>query len=81
MMARWAGPAYAPFDGIVVTAGAPVVPADLKGQLAVGGKLVIPVGDTASQRMVVVTRVDEGLFDEQSLDGFKFVPLIGRHGW
>jgi protein-L-isoaspartate(D-aspartate) O-methyltransferase len=74
-------PAYAPFDGIVVTAGAPIVPADLKNQLSIGGRLVIPVGDTASQRMVVVTRLDENRFDEQSLDGFKFVPLIGRQGW
>lgn len=73
--------AYAPFDGIVVTAGAPVVPQDLVRQLAVGGRLVIPVGDAVSQKMIRIVRVSAGEFDEQVLEGFKFVPLIGKAGW
>ncbi|MCH8496518.1 MAG: protein-L-isoaspartate(D-aspartate) O-methyltransferase [Balneolales bacterium] len=73
--------AYAPYDGIVVTAGAPVVPSDLVAQLAVGGKLVIPVGDSTSQKMHVITRVTEDNFDEKVYEGFKFVPLIGEKGW
>jgi len=73
--------AYAPYDGIVVTAGAPVVPESLKSQLAPGGRLVIPVGDTSSQHMHVITRLGEDDFQEEILSGFKFVPLIGREGW
>lgn len=73
--------AYAPYDGIVVTAGAPVVPESLRQQLAIRGRLVIPVGDANSQNMHVITRVSAELFKEDILDGFKFVPLIGREGW
>ncbi|MCC5927167.1 MAG: protein-L-isoaspartate(D-aspartate) O-methyltransferase [Bacteroidetes bacterium] len=73
--------AYAPYDGIVVTAGAPVVPESLKEQLNIGGRLVIPVGDSSTQHMHVITRVSKELFKEDVLDGFKFVPLIGREGW
>jgi protein-L-isoaspartate(D-aspartate) O-methyltransferase len=73
--------AYAPYDGIVVTAGAPVVPESLREQLAIGGRLVIPVGDANSQNMHVITRVSAELHKEDILDGYKFVPLIGREGW
>lgn len=73
--------AYAPYDGIVVTAGAPVVPDELRQQLAPGGRLVIPVGDSETQRMHLITRIDEDQFDEQIYEGFKFVPLIGQQGW
>jgi len=73
--------AYAPYDGIVVTAGAPVVPEDLKQQLKVGGKLVVPVGDQKSQLMIRITRTDEDEFKEERLSRFKFVPLIGEKGW
>jgi len=73
--------AYAPYDGIVVTAGAPVVPEDLKQQLKVGGKLVVPVGDQKSQVMIRITRTDEDEFKEERLSRFKFVPLIGEKGW
>jgi protein-L-isoaspartate(D-aspartate) O-methyltransferase len=73
--------AYAPYDGIVVTAGAPVVPQDLVRQLVPGGRLVIPVGDTVSQKMYIITKIDGENYDEQVLEGFKFVPLIGRDGW
>ncbi|WP_416221607.1 protein-L-isoaspartate(D-aspartate) O-methyltransferase [Rhodohalobacter sp.] len=73
--------AYAPYDGIVVTAGAPVVPEDLKQQLEIGGKLVVPVGDQKSQVMIRITRTGEDEFKEERLNHFKFVPLIGEKGW
>lgn len=73
--------AYAPFDGIVVTAGAPVIPQELIRQLVIGGRLVIPVGDAVSQKMHLIVRVSENEYDEQIHEGFKFVPLIGRDGW
>ena len=73
--------AYAPYDGIVVTAGAPVVPEDLVKQLKVKGKLVVPVGDQNSQMMVRITRVSEDEYKEEQLRQFKFVPLIGEKGW
>ena len=73
--------AYAPYNGIVVTAGAPVVPQDLKLQLAVGGKLIIPVGDDEKQRMLRIIRTSDDEFIEEDHDEFKFVPLIGKSGW
>jgi protein-L-isoaspartate(D-aspartate) O-methyltransferase len=73
--------AYAPYDGIVVTAGAPVVPDDLVMQLNVGGRLVVPVGNQESQVMVRITRVSEDSYQEEQLNHFKFVPLIGEKGW
>ncbi|WP_409377688.1 protein-L-isoaspartate(D-aspartate) O-methyltransferase [Balneola sp. MJW-20] len=72
---------YAPYDGIVVTAGAPVVPDDLVKQLNVGGRLVIPVGDENKQVMLRITRVSENEYQQEELDNFKFVPLIGEKGW
>ncbi len=71
---------FAPFDGIIVTAGAPDVPEPLMKQLADGGKLVIPVGDLEMQSLLVVTRRGP-LFDRREVLGFKFVPLIGKMGW
>lgn len=73
--------AYAPYDGIVVTAGAPVIPDDLVSQLRIGGKLVVPVGDRESQVMYRITRESENEFREEKLKHFKFVPLIGEKGW
>ncbi|MDZ7718363.1 MAG: protein-L-isoaspartate(D-aspartate) O-methyltransferase [Balneolaceae bacterium] len=73
--------AYAPYDGIVVTAGAPGVPEDLVEQLNIGGRLIVPVGNQKSQVMVRVTRVSENEYDEERLQHFKFVPLIGEKGW
>lgn len=73
--------AYAPYDGIVVTAGAPVVPEDLIEQLTIGGRLIVPVGSQESQVMVRITRVSENEYDEERLQHFKFVPLIGEKGW
>lgn len=71
---------FAPFDGIIVTAGAPDVPQPLVQQLADGGRLVIPVGDLDIQTMVVLTRHGTHL-DRREIRGFKFVPLIGKMGW
>ncbi|MDI6402173.1 protein-L-isoaspartate(D-aspartate) O-methyltransferase [Balneolaceae bacterium ANBcel3] len=73
--------AYAPYDGIVVTAGAPVVPDNLKQQLAIGGHLVVPVGDEEKQLMVRICRISEDEFKEETFSSFKFVPLIGKQGW
>ncbi|MEX1010749.1 MAG: protein-L-isoaspartate(D-aspartate) O-methyltransferase [Balneolaceae bacterium] len=73
--------AYAPYDAIVVTAGAPVVPEELVQQLSVRGRLVIPVGDQKAQKMVRITRVSEDSYEEEQFNHFKFVPLIGERGW
>lgn len=72
---------YAPYDGIVVTAGAPVVPDDLVQQLNIGGRLVIPVGNDEKQMMLRITRVSENEYEREELADFKFVPLIGEKGW
>ena len=73
--------AYAPYNAIVVTAGAPVVPDDLVEQLTIGGVLVVPVGNQKSQVMVRVTRTSETDYEEEHHRQFKFVPLIGEKGW
>ncbi|MFT4674100.1 MAG: protein-L-isoaspartate(D-aspartate) O-methyltransferase [Patiriisocius sp.] len=65
----------APFDGIIVTAGAPFVPKPLLAQLKIGGKLVIPVGET-SQIMTVYTRTSETAFNKETFGEFRFVPLL-----
>lgn len=73
--------AYAPYDGIIVTAGAPEVPQTLIKQLTIGGILVIPVGDEDSQKMLKIERVSEEEYSQEEFDNFKFVPLIGEKGW
>lgn len=73
--------AYAPYDCIVVTAGAPVVPDDLVRQLNIMGKLVVPVGDHEKQMMMRITRISEDTYEEERFNNFKFVPLIGKKGW
>ena len=74
-------PARAPFDGILVTAGAPALPPALLRQLRLGGRLVIPVGDSRSQRMVRVTREGPESFVREEFEEFRFVPLLGASGW
>jgi len=72
----------APYDGIVVTAGAPEIPKALVEQLKVGGKLVVPVGSHDFQQMKVVTKInDRNEFEIVDKADFKFVPLIGKEGW
>lgn len=73
-------PAAAPFEGIVVTAAAPSVPATLRSQLADGGRLVVPVGTPRSQELVGVMRLGNA-FDERSFGGCVFVPLVGAEGF
>jgi protein-L-isoaspartate(D-aspartate) O-methyltransferase len=70
----------APFDGIIVTAGAPVIPAVLLEQLTMGGRLVIPVGDENVQSLLRIIRTEEG-FVKEDLGLCRFVKLIGEHGW
>ena len=72
--------AQAPFDAILVTAGAPEVPEPLVEQLADGGRLVVPVGPRETQVLKIVERRGERTFAHE-LKGACFVPLIGRHGW
>jgi protein-L-isoaspartate(D-aspartate) O-methyltransferase len=74
-------PERAPFDAIVVAAGGPEVPASLREQLAVGGRLVIPVGTSRAQRLVRITRVSQDDYEREDLGGVVFVPLIGAEGW
>ena len=69
-------PDFAPFDKILVTAGATSVPSDLKNQLKIGGRLVIPVGNSKRQEMIVITRVSETDFETEKHGGFVFVPLL-----
>jgi len=72
--------AQAPFDAILVTAGAPEVPEPLVNQLADGGRLVVPVGPRETQVLKIVERRGDRTFAHE-LKGACFVPLIGRHGW
>ena len=71
----------APYDGILVTAGAPYLPECLIDQLAPGGRLVIPVGDRVDQRLVVVTKGMDGSVVREESDDCRFVRLIGKNGW
>ncbi len=77
---------YAPFDAVLVTAGAPDLPRRLIEQLSPGGRLVIPVGDAKTQTLVRVTREPDGpdgslRWREERFDDCRFVPLVGRFGW
>ena len=73
-------PAFAPFDGILVTCGAPFIPEALLGQLAIGGKLIIPLDDPEAgegkQTMTEVRRVEENTFTRQTHGAFAFVPML-----
>jgi protein-L-isoaspartate(D-aspartate) O-methyltransferase len=69
-----------PFDAIMVTAGAPDIPATLVNQLAIGGRLVIPVGNQYTQELVQLVREQHGV-RRTNLGGCRFVKLVGEHGW
>jgi protein-L-isoaspartate(D-aspartate) O-methyltransferase len=71
---------FAPYDGIVVTAGAPKLPESLPPQLRIGGRLVIPIGSGANQILRIFERTPEGIEEHESCL-CAFVPLIGREGW
>jgi len=70
----------APYDGIIVTAGCPRVPQPLLDQLAVGGTMVLPVGNHVHQRLTVVEKLEEGV-RKREVTGCIFVPLVGKYAW
>ncbi|WP_431198500.1 protein-L-isoaspartate(D-aspartate) O-methyltransferase [Mucilaginibacter sp. P19] len=72
---------HAPYDKIIVTAGAPTVPEVLLKQLKIGGILVIPVGDEETQKMVTILKVGDNDYEKIVLDTFRFVPLVGDKAW
>ncbi len=71
---------YAPYDAILVGAGAPSIPQALIDQLAVGGRLLIPVGTLEEQQLTMVRKTDEGITTEEVARCI-FVPLLGKYGW
>jgi protein-L-isoaspartate(D-aspartate) O-methyltransferase len=74
-------PEAAPYDAIIVSAAAPSVPPALIEQLAPGGRLLIPVGDANQQFLQLVQRDQQGNIRVQTLEGCRFVPLIGQQGF
>jgi protein-L-isoaspartate(D-aspartate) O-methyltransferase len=72
---------HAPYDKIIVTAGAPTIPEELLKQLNIGGILVIPVGNEESQKMVTILKTAENEYERHVLDTFRFVPLVGDKAW
>lgn len=72
---------FAPFDAILITAGAPKVPQPLLDQFGPGGRLVIPEGSLHHQRLVVYRKDEEGQVVREEKEPVAFVPLVGRHGW
>jgi protein-L-isoaspartate(D-aspartate) O-methyltransferase len=75
-------PGHAPYNAIIVTAGAPKVPKPLLEQLAIGGRLVLPVGpDRLGQTLIRVRRIKENDYREERLLAVQFVPLVGAEGW
>lgn len=73
-------PDEAPFDAIIVTAGTPLVPRPLVAQLAIGGRLVFPIGEEELQTLVRIRKEEAGLCEEYFGD-CRFVKLVGRYGW
>ena len=73
-------PEFAPFDAILVAAGAPSTPKPLLDQLADGGRLVVPVGDVENQELRLIERAHD-TFRKTTLDTCRFVPLVGAYGW
>lgn len=69
-------PAFAPFDKIIVTCGAPFVPQELLGQLKIGGRMIIPVGEGSTQIMLEITRIADNEYTRQEHGNFKFVPML-----
>jgi protein-L-isoaspartate(D-aspartate) O-methyltransferase len=74
-------PQYAPFDAIIVSAAAPQVPPALVQQLAIGGRLVVPIGDASQQVLQLVRKHRDGSITVHALEGCRFVPLIGEQGF
>jgi len=75
-------PEHAPYDAIIAAAGGPKIPGALEEQLAVGGRLVMPVGSAQrAQQLVKLTRLSEGKYKKRKMSHVRFVPLIGEQGW
>lgn len=74
-------PSKAPFNKIIVTAGAPSVPSALIKQLKEGGTMIIPVGDNTRQKMMVIKKLSGNRITKKEFDYFNFVPLLGKEGW
>ena len=72
---------YAPFDKIIVTAGAPKIPDSLINQLKVGGLMIIPVGNGKTQEMIRIKKLSDQVIEREDLGKFSFVPLIRKSGW
>ena len=70
--------AHAPFDKIIVTAGAPFIPQPLKDQLAIGGRMVIPVGEGDEQVMLLIEKIAKNEFRQTDLGNFRFVPMLSE---
>lgn len=74
-------PAYAPFDKVIITAAAPFIPPKLVAQMKTGGMMVIPVDEGTSQRMLRITKQEDGSFIQEVFDYFSFVPMLtGKNG-
>jgi protein-L-isoaspartate(D-aspartate) O-methyltransferase len=73
-------PEFAPFDAILVAAAAPAVPKPLLSQLAEGGRMILPVGDAQHQELRLIEKRGDA-FPAKMLEGCRFVPLVGYHGW
>lgn len=73
-------PAHAPYDAIIVAAGAPERPVALVEQLAIGGRLVVPVGPRGDQKLLLMVKTIDGVI-ERTVTGCSFVDLVGTHGW
>ena len=74
-------PEFAPFDRIIVTAAAPKESQSLINQLAPGGKMVVPIGNSDYQTMYIIEKEATGSISRKATDNFRFVPLIGKEGW
>jgi protein-L-isoaspartate(D-aspartate) O-methyltransferase len=74
-------PEEAPFDAILITAGAPRVPQPLLDQLAATGRLVAPIGDRYNQQLMRLTKLPDGSYQEEDLGSCRFVPLVGSQAW
>ena len=74
-------PEHAPYDAIVVAAGGPIIPRALVDQLAIGGRLVMPIGSRESQYLALVSKIGDHEYKVTDLGAVAFVPLVGAHGW
>lgn len=74
-------PEAGPFDAIIVTAGAPVIPESFMSQLKEGGRVIIPVGDALSQQLLRLRKGPKGEYSRELIEHVRFVPLIGEQGW